>query len=95
MAILVVVWGGAVVGIVVRQWWLDAPKWVVAIPYLVVGWAGLAVVPQLFHALGVTAFALVVLGGAFYTAGARSTPARGPTCGPGCSATTSCSTPAP
>jgi len=83
LAILALVWGGAVVGIAVRELWLDAPKWVVAVPYVVVGWAGLAVVPQLFHALGVTAFVLVVIGGAFYTAGALVYARKGPDLWPG------------
>ena len=50
--VLCVVWGGAVVGITLRQVWLDAPKWVIALPYVVVGWAAVAVLPQLERALG-------------------------------------------
>lgn len=68
--VLCLVWIGAVVGITLRQVWLDAPKWAVAVPYVVVGWAALAVLPQLLHALGGTGFALLVAGGACYTAGA-------------------------
>ena len=34
-------------GITLRQVWLDAPKWVIALPYVVVGWAAVAVLPQL------------------------------------------------
>ena len=68
--VLCVVWIGAVVGITLRQVWLDAPKWAVAIPAVVVGWSALAVLPQLVHALGGVGFALVLIGGAFYTAGA-------------------------
>jgi len=68
--ILTLVWSGAVIGITVRQAWLDAPKWAVAIPYVVVGWCPLVVLPQLLHALGGAGFALLLAGGAFYTAGA-------------------------
>ncbi|MCU1494157.1 MAG: channel protein hemolysin family [Acidimicrobiaceae bacterium] len=68
--VLCVVWGGATGGIALRQLWLDAPKWAVAVPYVVVGWSALAVVPQLVRGLGGPGFALVLLGGAFYTAGA-------------------------
>ena len=39
--VLALVWAGAVVGIVLRQVWLDAPKWAVALPYVVVGWSAL------------------------------------------------------
>lgn len=68
--ILCVVWIGAVAGITLRQVWLDAPKWAVAIPYVVVGWSALLVLPELVHALGGVGFTLMVIGGAFYTAGA-------------------------
>jgi len=68
--ILSLVWGGAAVGITVRQAWLDAPKWAVAVPYVVVGWCALVVLPQLLHALGGAGFGLLAAGGAFYTVGA-------------------------
>jgi hemolysin III len=69
-AVLCIVWGGAFVGIVLRQTWLDAPKWVIAVPYVVVGWAAVVVLPQLFHALGGVGFALLLAGGLAYSAGA-------------------------
>ena len=64
-----IVWGGAVGGVVLRQCWLDAPKWAVALPYVVVGWSALAVAPQLVAGLGGAGFALLIVGGAAYTAG--------------------------
>lgn len=68
--VLSLVWGGGAVGVTVRQLWLDAPKWAVAVPYVVVGWCALAVVPQLVRGLGGAGFGLVVAGGACYTVGA-------------------------
>ncbi len=68
--VLCIVWIGAVVGITLRQVWLDAPKWVVALPYVVVGWAALAVLPQLARALGPAGFVLLLLGGVAYSVGA-------------------------
>ncbi len=68
--ILIAVWGGGIAGVVLRQVWLDAPKWVIAIPYVVVGWCALLVLPQLFHALGGWGFAWLIAGGLFYTVGA-------------------------
>jgi hemolysin III len=70
IAVLCIAWGGALVGITVRQVWLDAPKWVVALPYVVVGWAAVWVLPQLWRALGPTGFTLLLAGGLFYSAGA-------------------------
>lgn len=68
--ILCLVWVGTVAGIALRQFWLDAPKWAVAVPYVVVGWSALAVLPELERGLSAAGFAILLLGGAFYTAGA-------------------------
>jgi hemolysin III len=68
--VLALVWGGGAVGILLRQVWLDAPKWAVALPYVVVGWSALAVVPQLVHSLGWAGFGVLLSGGLCYTAGA-------------------------
>jgi len=68
--ILTLVWAGAVLGVTLRQLWLDAPKWAVAVPYVVVGWSAVVVLPQLVRSLGGAGFALLLAGGACYTAGA-------------------------
>jgi len=64
--VLLIVWIGAAVGITLRQLWLDAPKWVIALPYVVVGWAAVAVLPQLERALGPTGFTLLLAGAVVY-----------------------------
>jgi hemolysin III len=68
--VLCLVWIGGAIGITVRQVWLDAPKWAIAVPYIVAGWSALAIVPQLVRGLGGGGFALVLAGGACYTIGA-------------------------
>jgi hemolysin III len=68
--VLGLVWAGAVGGIALRWAWLNAPKWVVALPYLVVGWVALVAMPELLHRLGGGGFTLLVAGGVFYTVGA-------------------------
>jgi hemolysin III len=68
--LLTLVWVGAAAGIALRQIWLDAPQWVVAIPYVVVGWCPLAVAPQLVRSVGWAGFWLMLAGGFAYTAGA-------------------------
>jgi hemolysin III len=68
--LLTLVWAGAAAGIALRQIWLDAPQWVVAIPYVVVGWCPLVVAPQLVRSLGWGGFWLMLAGGFAYTAGA-------------------------
>ncbi len=81
--VLALVWAGAIVGALVRELWLDAPKWVIALPYVVVGWAGIVVAPVIFHALGAIGFSLIVLGGLCYTAGALVYARRSPDLWPG------------
>jgi hemolysin III len=68
--VLSLVWTGAIVGITLRQVWLDAPQWAVAVPYVVVGWCSLIVAPQLVRSLGWLGFALMLVAGFAYTAGA-------------------------
>jgi hemolysin III len=68
--VLSMVWGGALAGIVLRQVWLDAPQWAVAVPYIVVGWCSLIVAPQLVRSLGWVGFALMLAAGLAYTGGA-------------------------
>ena len=83
VCVLSIVWVGAACGIAVRQVWLDLPKWAVAIPYLVVGWCALAVLPQLWRGLGPGGFALVLAGGVAYSVGAAVYGARRPSLVPG------------
>jgi hemolysin III len=68
--LLALVWAGATAGILLRQVWLDAPQWVVALPYVVVGWCPVVVAPQLVQGLGWAGFWLTIVAGLVYTAGA-------------------------
>jgi hemolysin III len=68
--ILLVVWTGALAGIVLKLVWIDAPKPLVAVLYVLLGWVAVAASPDLLAGLGVTSTALVAAGGVLYTAGA-------------------------
>jgi len=68
--LLGVVWGLAGVGVIVRNTWLDAPRWLVASIYIAVGWTALVALPTLWTQLGVVTFFLLILGGLLYSAGA-------------------------
>jgi len=65
-----VVWGGAVLGIAARIFATDAPYWMIAVPYVVVGWCSLVVINHLWASLGVAGFTLMLVGGGLYTLGA-------------------------
>jgi hemolysin III len=69
IAVLAVVWTGALAGIVLAFAWSHRPDWVEAVLAVALGWIGLAVLPQLVEAVGVTAVGLAFAGGIFYTAG--------------------------
>jgi hemolysin III len=68
--LLGIVWGLAGLGVVVRNAWLDAPRWLVASIYIAVGWTALGVLPALWSQLGVVTFSLLILGGLVYSIGA-------------------------
>ena len=70
VTILIVVWVGALAGIGVRQLLMNASKAITAIPYVVVGWCALLVIPQLVRGLGGWGFVVLLLGGLAYTVGA-------------------------
>lgn len=76
--ILVVVWAGALGGIVLKLAWIDAPKWLVSCVYVALGWVAIAAFPQLYEGLGITATAMVAAGGVLYTVGAVVYAARRP-----------------
>jgi len=67
--VLAVVWGGALVAILLKVAWVDAPKWLAAACALAIGWSGAAAFSELL-AVPLPGLALVVAGGLLYTAGA-------------------------
>jgi hemolysin III len=70
VAILAISWSGAVVGSSLIWTSLRVPRALFTALYVVVGWAALVALPQLFSALGGTGFGLVIGGGVAYTVGA-------------------------
>jgi hemolysin III len=69
-ALLIAVWVGAAAGIVLTLAWIDAPEWLIAPLYVLLGWVGAIALPSLIATLGAGPAALVAAGGVLYTAGA-------------------------
>jgi hemolysin III len=67
--LLSLVWGGALLGILFRVFWLHAPRWLYVALYLILGWAAVMYLPQLWAA-NVAMVILVAIGGILYTGGA-------------------------
>jgi hemolysin III len=68
--VLAIVWAGALAGAVMKLAWVDAPKWLMAVVYVALGWVGAATTPQLLSRGGVGVVTLLAVGGVLYTAGA-------------------------
>lgn len=68
--ILAIVWSGAAAAIVLKFAWVQAPKWLAAAIGLALGWVAVVALPQLVGHVQTAAFALLVVGGLVYTAGA-------------------------
>ena len=69
-ALLVVSWSGALVGVAFKLLWIDAPKWIGAASYCVLGLSLVAAVPQLAAAVGSTAITVLLLAGVLQVVGA-------------------------
>jgi hemolysin III len=68
--LLALVWAGALATIVLHVVWIDAPKWMSAALYVMLGWIGLIAMPQVAAHAGWTVAALLLLGGVLYSIGA-------------------------
>jgi hemolysin III len=76
--ILAAAWLAAAAGVTMSICWIDAPRWVQALCYVVTGWIAVAALPQLWAGAGVVPFVLFAVGGAVYSLGALVYAARRP-----------------
>lgn len=70
LAILLIIWIGAVAGVLFRTVWLGAPRWLYTSLYIVLGWTAVLFIPQFLAGVGPAAVILVVAGGLLYSLGA-------------------------
>ncbi|MFK4789476.1 hemolysin III family protein [Microbacterium sp. ZW T5_56] len=69
LLLLILVWSGTVLGILFRVFWIDAPRWLYVLIYLLLGWAAMMYIVDLLKA-NVAMMVLVVVGGLLYSGGA-------------------------
>jgi hemolysin III len=69
-AILIIVWAGALGGVIFKLAWIDAPKWLFALVYIALGWVSAAIFGELPAAIGWLGVAGLAAGGLLYTIGA-------------------------
>jgi hemolysin III len=70
--VLASVWAGAFAGVAMSICWIDAPRVLVALCYVAVGWVALVALPQLFSARGIAMPVLLIAGGVLYSLGAAA-----------------------
>lgn len=80
--LLAIVWGGALLGIGFRVFWIHAPRWLYVPLYLLLGWAAVMYLGDLLAA-NVAMMVLVIVGGLLYTVGAVVYGLKGPNPWPG------------
>jgi len=69
--LLAIVWSGALLGLLARILWLDAPRWVYVPIYVALGWVAVGYMPQFWTTTNGPAIVwLVAVGGLAYTLGA-------------------------
>jgi hemolysin III len=67
---LSLIWSGALGGVALKLIWPHGPRWVGAPLYLALGWAAVAILPDILHNGGVTCLVLLAAGGLIYSIGA-------------------------
>lgn len=79
VALLVLIWGIAVMGVAFRVLWLGAPRWLYTLLYVAMGWAAIGWIPQFWSTGGPAVVMLVVAGGLIYSLGAVAYATKRPT----------------
>jgi hemolysin III len=67
---LLIVWSGAVIGVLFRVLWTGAPRWLYVPAYAMLGWVAVFYFGPLLEHAGGAVMAWVVVGGALYSLGA-------------------------
>ncbi len=68
--LLVVIWSGALAGLLMRVFWLGAPRWLYTPIYVALGWVAVWFMPEFWGSGGAGVVWLIIAGGLAYTLGA-------------------------
>ena len=67
--LLILVWSTAIIGIIIKIFFINCPHWVSSIIYIGMGWTCVLVFKPLLASLPSSAFAWLLAGGIIYTVG--------------------------
>ncbi|OJX37936.1 MAG: hypothetical protein BGO78_07785 [Chloroflexi bacterium 44-23] len=68
--LLAIVWTMALTGIIVKMFVMNAPRWITAGAYLVMGWISILAIAEIKRSMPPEAIRWLIAGGLFYTIGA-------------------------
>ena len=68
-SLLLLIWGIAFVGMLIKALWINCPKWFSSIIYIAMGWVCVAVFGKLINTMSAVAFGFLLAGGIIYTIG--------------------------
>jgi len=68
--LLAIIWSLAIIGIVVKMFIMNAPRWLSTGVYIMMGWLCIAAIGEIFRVLPTGALVWLITGGVIYTLGA-------------------------
>lgn len=68
--LLIAIWTLTVVSMILKAFWINSPRIISSLIYLMMGWTAITVLPELHSLLGDGGFRLLILGGILYSIGA-------------------------
>jgi hemolysin III len=69
LILLAIVWSFAIVGILIKAFWVYCPKWISSILYIGMGWTCVLAFTQILNSMSRTSFLWLLTGGIIYTVG--------------------------
>lgn len=69
LLLLGLVWGIALLGIIIKAFWITCPKWFSSVLYIAMGWVCVLAFTQIINTLSPAAFSWLLAGGIIYTIG--------------------------
>lgn len=69
IVMLSIIWGIAILGILIKGFWINCPKWFSSFIYITMGWTCVLAFTQLINTLSRPAFLWLLAGGVIYTIG--------------------------
>ena len=68
--LLAATWSIAIIGIIIKIFWMNAPRWLSTFIYILMGWLAVGAIFPLINSLQTGAILWLLAGGLFYTIGA-------------------------